>query len=195
MSSSISDGCALRLLLDGQEIQVSLEKLNKGDIVVVHTGEVAPVDGVIVEGMAMIDQHSLTGESIPAERGVGDQVFAPTVMVTGKMHVSVEQSGAETATSKIAQILNDTAGYRLASQHRGEQLADKAVIPTLAVGALALECDRAAGSRRRPQQRHGHRHPRGGAGDAFHPCQCLIDGLEASLKSSPVPRPSPLPLC
>lgn len=102
-------------MLDGQEIQVSLEKLNKGDIVVVHTGEVAPVDGVIVEGMAMIDQHSLTGESIPAEKGVGDPVFASTVMVTGKMRVSVEQSGAETATSKIAQILNDTAGYRLAS--------------------------------------------------------------------------------
>ena len=54
------------------------------------------------------------------------------------MHVSVEKSGSETATSKIAQILNDTAGYRLASQHRGEQLADKAVVPTLAVGALAL---------------------------------------------------------
>ena len=103
-----------------------------------HTGEVVPVDGVIVEGMAMIDQHALTGESSPAEKGVGDPVFASTVMVAGKIHISVEKSGGETATSKIAQILNDTAGYRLASQHKGEQLADKAVIPTLAVGALAL---------------------------------------------------------
>ncbi len=126
------------LQMNGQEIQVSLDKLNKGDVVVVHTGEVVPVDGVIVEGLAMIDQHALTGESTPAEKGVGDQVFASTVMVAGKMHVSVEKSGGETATSKIAQILNDTAGYRLASQHKGEQLADKAVIPTLAVGALAL---------------------------------------------------------
>jgi Cu2+-exporting ATPase len=126
------------LLVNGQEIQVSLDKLNKGDIVVVHTGEMAPVDGVIVEGMAMIDQHALTGESSPVEKGVGDNVFASTVMVAGKIHVSVEKSGSETATSKIAQILNDTAGYRLASQHRGEKLADKAVVPTLAVGALAL---------------------------------------------------------
>jgi len=126
------------LLMDGQEIQVALDKLNKGDVVVVRTGEVVPVDGVIVEGLAMIDQHALTGESTPAEKGVGDNVFASTVMVAGKMYVAVEKSGGETATSKIAQILNDTAGYRLASQHKGEQLADKAVVRTLAVGALAL---------------------------------------------------------
>src|SRR5208337_3490599 len=126
------------LLQDGQEIQVPLDRLQKGDIVVVNTGEVVPVDGVIVDGLAMIDQHALTGESTPAEKGVGDQVFASTVMVAGKMHVAVEKSGEQTATSKIAQILNDTAGYTLASQQRGEQLADKAVIPTLAVGALAL---------------------------------------------------------
>ena len=74
------------LLQDGQEIEISVDKLQKGDIVVVHTGEVVPIDGVIVEGLAMIDQHALTGESTPAEKGVGDQVFASTVMVAGKMH-------------------------------------------------------------------------------------------------------------
>jgi heavy metal translocating P-type ATPase len=126
------------LLVEGQEIQIPLHKLNRGDVVVVNTGEVVPVDGVVVEGLAMIDQHALTGESTPAEMGIGDQVFASTVMVAGKIHVSVEKSGEATATAKIAQILNDTAGYRLASQQRGERLADKAVIPTLAVGALAL---------------------------------------------------------
>jgi heavy metal translocating P-type ATPase len=126
------------LLEGGQEIQVSLHTLNKGDIVVVNTGEVVPVDGVVVDGLAMIDQHALTGESTPAEKGVGDQVFASTVMVAGKVHISVERSGEATATSKIAQILNDTAGYKLASQQRGERLADTAVVPTLAVGALAL---------------------------------------------------------
>jgi heavy metal translocating P-type ATPase len=125
------------LLKNGVEIQIALDKLQKGDIVMVHTGEVVPVDGVIVEGMAMIDQAALTGESTPAEKGVGDQVFASTVMVAGKVQVAVERSGGETATAKIAQILNNTAGYTLASQHKGEQLADKAVIPTLAVGALA----------------------------------------------------------
>ncbi|HEX4617304.1 MAG TPA: heavy metal translocating P-type ATPase, partial [Stellaceae bacterium] len=125
------------LVKDDIEIRVPLERLEKGDVVVVHTGEVVPVDGIIVDGLAMIDQHALTGEASPAEKGVGDRVFASTIMVAGKMYVAVEKSGSETATAQIAQILNDTAGYKLASQHRGEQLADKAVVPTLAVGALA----------------------------------------------------------
>ena len=124
-------------LEDDIEIRVPLDRLEKGDVVVVHTGEVVPVDGIIVDGLAMIDQHALTGESSPAEKGVGDRVFASTIMVAGKMYVAVEKSGSETATAQIAQILNDTAGYKLASQHRGEQLADKAVIPTLALGTLA----------------------------------------------------------
>src|SRR5262249_7695875 len=125
------------LYKDGVEVQVLMDRLQKGDIIVVNTGEVVPVDGCITEGMAMIDQHALTGESTPAEKGVGDRVFASTVMVAGKMYVAVEKSGSETATAQIAQIMNDTAGYKLASQHRGEQLADKAVIPTLAIGGLA----------------------------------------------------------
>ena len=126
------------LVNDGIEVEVPLDRLDKGDIVAVHTGEMVPIVGIIVEGLAMIDQHALTGESVPAEKGIGDRVFASTVMVAGKIHVAVERSGGETATAKIAQILNDSAGYKLASQHKGEQLADKAVIPTLCLGGLAL---------------------------------------------------------
>ena len=59
-------------------------------------------------------------------------------MVAGKIFVSVEKSGSETASAKISQILNDTAGYKLTSQHKGERLADKAVIPTLAIGAVGM---------------------------------------------------------
>jgi Cu2+-exporting ATPase len=126
------------LLRDGVEVQVSLDRLQREDIIVVNTGEVVPVDGVVVEGMAMIDQHALTGESTPAEKGVGDRVFASTIMVAGKVFVSVEKAGSETASAKISQILSDTAGYKLNSQHKGEKLADKAVIPTLALGGLGL---------------------------------------------------------
>jgi len=126
------------LVKDGLEIEMPLDRLDKSDVVAVHTGEMVPVDGIIVQGLAMIDQHALTGESVPAEKGVGDRVFASTVMVAGKVHVAVEKSGSETATARIAQILNDSAGYKLAKQHKGEQIADKVVIPTLGLGGLAL---------------------------------------------------------
>jgi Cu2+-exporting ATPase len=126
------------LVKDGAEVEMPLDRLDKGDVVAVHTGEMVPVDGIVVEGLAMIDQHALTGEAIPAEKGVGDRVFASTVMVAGKINVAVEKSGSATATAKIAQILHDSAGYKLALQHKGERLADKAVIPTLCLGGLAF---------------------------------------------------------
>ncbi len=126
------------LCRDGAEVQVPTDRLDKGDIIVIHTGEVVPVDGHVVEGMALVDQHALTGESTPAEKGTGDRVFAATLLVAGQVRVSVETSGSETASARIGRILRDTAGYKMASQHKGERLADKAVIPTLGVGALGM---------------------------------------------------------
>jgi Cu2+-exporting ATPase len=126
------------LCRDGSKVEVPAERLEEGDIVAIHTGEVVPVDGHVVEGSAMVDQHALTGESAPAEKGVGDRVFAATLLVAGELKVSVETSGSETASARIGQILRDTAGYKMSAQHKGERLADKAVIPTLGVGALAI---------------------------------------------------------
>ena len=104
---------------DGVEVQVLAETLQKGDVIVVHTGDTVPVDGHIVQGMAVIDQHTLTGESTPAEKGVGDRAFASTVLVGGKIHIAVEQSGQETASARISQILSDTAGYKLSLTAQG----------------------------------------------------------------------------
>ena len=121
---------------DGVEIQVPMQDLKQGDIIVVNTGDVMPVDGVVSEGYAMIDQHALTGESTPAEKGPGDRVFASTVLVAGKVFVAVECSGTETASAKIGKILADTAGYKLSRQHAGERLADRAAGPMIGLGAL-----------------------------------------------------------
>lgn len=128
----------VHLVRNGEEHEVALEKIQQGDVIVVNTGEAVPVDGVVKEGLSMIDQHALTGESTPSEKVVGDRVFASTVLVAGRILVEVEKAGTDTTSAKIAAILNDTAGYKLDSQNKGEKLADKAVIPTLAIGALGL---------------------------------------------------------
>jgi Cu2+-exporting ATPase len=88
--------------------------------------------------MAMIDQHALTGESVPAEKIKGDKVFAATTMLAGKIRVSVTSAGEETTSAKLARILNGTAGYKLRSQSHGERSADLAVVPTLGLGALGV---------------------------------------------------------
>jgi len=126
------------LYKDGSEIELPLEKLKLGDIIIVNTGETVPVDGEIHEGKEMIDQHALTGESAPAEKTKGDKVFASTTLLAGKIQVAVTSAGSETTSAKLARILNDTAGYKLRSQSQGEELADKAVIPTLALAGLGL---------------------------------------------------------
>ena len=126
-----------RHLADGAEVETPLEKIRAGDHIVVHPGEAVPVDGVIRHGDAMLDQHRLTGESAPAEKTVGDAVFASTVLLAGRVVVEVEKAGAETAASKIGRILRQTVAYKPRAQSRGERLADQAVAPTLGLAAVA----------------------------------------------------------
>jgi Cu2+-exporting ATPase len=125
------------LLVEGREIQVPVRNLNKGDQIVVGTGDQVPVDGVVIHGDAMIDQQSLTGEAAPAEKRKGDQVFAMTVVVAGKIQVEVVETGENTLAAKILQIVNDAANYKVEIQSMGERKADQMVLPTLGLGLLS----------------------------------------------------------
>ncbi|HBF13976.1 MAG TPA: heavy metal translocating P-type ATPase [Deltaproteobacteria bacterium] len=123
------------LVKDGQEIKTPVDKLNKGDIVVVNTGDHIPIDGVVTDGEAMVDQQSLTGEAAPAEKRLGEKVFAATVVVAGKVFVQVEASGDETNAAKIVKIINESATYKSKVHNMGEKFADRMVIPTFALAA------------------------------------------------------------
>jgi len=126
------------VLKENVEIKMPLSELKVNEIVVVNTGEVVPIDGMITEGMAMIDQHALTGESQPAEKGISDQVFASTLLISGKIYVKVEKTGEQTTVAKIGQFLTQSAYFKTKVQSKGEALADKSVKPILGAGLLAL---------------------------------------------------------
>lgn len=126
------------VIKDGMEVETPLEDLNAGDKLVVVTGEVIPVDGIIVSGDAMIDQQALTGESQPAEKGKGEQVFASTLIVGGKIYISVEKAGNETTVAKIHDILNKSVDYKTKIQLKGEKWADQTALPMMSLSALAL---------------------------------------------------------
>ena len=132
--------------VDGVEVEQRIELLHSGDIVAVNAGDTIGVDGVIVDGVAAVDQHVLTGESQPSEKAVGDRVFASTIVLSGKLRIQVEQSGAHTVAAQIGELLNNTAETKLGLQTRGEALADKAALPTLALSLLALPLMGPAGS-------------------------------------------------
>jgi heavy metal translocating P-type ATPase len=124
------------LLKDNIEAETPLETVKVNDILVVNTGEVIPVDGIVVEGIATIDQHALTGESQPIEKSIGDQVFAATIIITGKIYLKVEKSGEDTTIAKIAQILNNSINVKSNIQLKGEKWANKASLPMLGMAGL-----------------------------------------------------------
>lgn len=124
-------------LVDGQqEIEVPVEKLRIGDTVVVSAGEQVPVDGEVLHGDAMVDQHILTGESAPVEKGAGDKVFASTVAIAGRIHVKVLEVGKSTTASKIENIINHSSSFKPKVQSIGERIANNMVLPTLGLGGL-----------------------------------------------------------
>ena len=125
------------LLKDGVEVEISVEALNLGDTIVVHAGEIIPVDGTITSGTANIDQHILTGEAQPAEKGVGDEVLASTVVLSGSILVEVEKAGQDTVAAQIGEILNQTSDFKSTIESWGQEIGNKSALTTLwASGAL-----------------------------------------------------------
>lgn len=119
---------------NGVESQVPFAALKPGDIVVVHAGEVIPVDGTVAEGAASVDQHLLTGESQPVDRGPGEPVLAATLVCAGRIGVRVETAGEATVAAGIGRLLEHTRGYSDTLVLRGRRIADRLTPVELAAG-------------------------------------------------------------
>ncbi|MFN8493066.1 MAG: heavy metal translocating P-type ATPase [Caldilineaceae bacterium] len=124
------------LLVDGVETEVPFEQVKVGDILVVDAGQTAPIDGTIVQGSALIDQRMLTGEAQPAEKEPGDLVLAATMVLSGKIFVSVEKTGDATSAAQIGAILNKTAAQRQSMEIKAVEIANQSLYPMLATSAL-----------------------------------------------------------
>jgi heavy metal translocating P-type ATPase len=124
------------LIKDGVEVTTPLSSVRAGDIVVVNAGEVIPADGKIVWGMAGIDEHRFTGESIPVEKGKDDNVFAMTLVLSGKIHFVIEKAGAASSAMQIANILNHTADYKSSTVLEAQALSRQLTKPTLLASAM-----------------------------------------------------------
>ncbi len=109
------------VLKDGREIEIAVEEVQKGDIIVVRPGQSIPVDGVIIEGFSAIDESALTGESIPVEKKVGDTVIGATVNKTGYFQFKAEKVGSDTTLSQIISLVEEAS----ASKAPIAKLADK----------------------------------------------------------------------
>ena len=116
---------------DDQEVLVNASDIRPGDTVVVHMGNVIPFDGEVSGGEGMVNQASLTGESLPVRRGKGKTVYAGTVLEEGELEILVKAVSGSTRFEKIVTMIEDSEKLKSALESKAEHLADKLVPYTL----------------------------------------------------------------
>ena len=115
------------MLADGQEVLVASSEIQTGDLVVVHMGNVIPFDGVVAAGEAMINQASLTGESVPVQRSTDASVYAGTVVEEGEITIRVKEVGGSSRFEKIVTMIEETEKLKSGLESKAEHLADRLV--------------------------------------------------------------------
>lgn len=109
------------ILKDNKEIEVGINEISKDDIVIIKPGSSVPIDGVIIEGKSSIDQSSITGESIPVEKNIGDNVVSGTINKNGYLKVKATKVGEDTTLSQIIKLVEEASN----SKAPISRLADK----------------------------------------------------------------------
>ena len=121
---------------EDQEVLVTTSEIRPGDEVVVHMGNVIPFDGVVSDGEAMVNQASLTGESVPVRRVKENSVYAGTVVEEGELTVLVKEVGGSSRFEKIVTMIEESEKLKSALEGKAEHLADKLVPYSLGGTAL-----------------------------------------------------------
>ena len=126
-----------RVMRDGAEIEVSPDEVRKGDLVIVRPGEKIPVDGIITDGNAYINQAAITGESIPVNRTVDDGVFSGGILESGYLIIHAEKVGDDTTFARILQLVEEAQDKKAHTQKFLEKFS-KYYTPAIIILALLV---------------------------------------------------------
>ena len=135
-SSLLTANDNVQVIENGEEKTVPANLLKAGDTVICRAGSVIPADGVVVSGEAMVNQASMTGESLPVHKKDGLSVFASTVVEEGEIQISVKSAGGETRVNKIVSLIDKSQELKASSQVRAERIADKLVFYNFLLAGL-----------------------------------------------------------
>ncbi|MGH3029339.1 MAG: heavy metal translocating P-type ATPase [Gaiellaceae bacterium] len=127
-----------RLLVDGEERMVAVEDVRVGDLLRVRPGEKVPVDGVVVAGSAAVDESMLSGESVPVEKGEGDQVAGATVNTNGSLTVRATAVGKDTALAQIVRLVEQAQATKAPVERLVDRISAVFVPVVLAAAALTF---------------------------------------------------------
>ncbi len=112
---------------NGQTILLEIEQVNVGNVIIVREGDIIPVDGIIISGSSTVDQASITGESIPAEKNLGDNVFAGTINLTQQLEVRCEKKSTDTTFAKIIQLVEEAEASKAPIQKLTDKMATRLI--------------------------------------------------------------------
>ena len=124
-----------RILRDGTEVEVPIDDVRVGDLVLVRPGEKIPVDGVVIDGRSAVDESMLTGESLPVEKKPGDPVIGATLNKLGLLKFEATKVGKETALAQIIKLVEDAQGSKAPIQKLADQVS-AVFVPVVIVIAL-----------------------------------------------------------
>ncbi|HIT90978.1 MAG TPA: cadmium-translocating P-type ATPase [Candidatus Merdenecus merdavium] len=125
------------LMRDGQEIEVNIDEVVEGDILAVKPGGKVPLDGEVIDGFSSVDESMLTGESIPVEKQVGDNVIGGSINFNGVMHIKVTHVGADTTLSKIITMIEDAQGKKAPISKLADTVSGYFVPTVMGIAVLA----------------------------------------------------------
>ena len=114
--------------VDGAEVLVPLSRIREGDLVTVHVGSMVPLDGIVAEGEAMINQASMTGESIPVHKEAGGYVYAGTAVEEGEITICVKKAAGSTRFERIVHMIEESEKLKSSVEGKAATLAD-ALVP------------------------------------------------------------------
>lgn len=123
---------------NGFEQQIPVEEVQTGDIVIVKAGEAIPVDGVIREGSASIDESALTGESVPADKKAGDTVIGATINKSGYFKMQVTKVGDETALAQIIKLVDDATSSKAPIAKSADKISGVFVPVVIVIALIAI---------------------------------------------------------
>jgi P-type Cu+ transporter len=126
-----------RVVRDGETVDLAIEEVRVGDVIVVRPGERIPVDGQVVEGRSAVDESLLTGEPIPVEKGPGDEVVGGTINGQGSFRFEARKVGRDTALAQIVKLVRDAQGSKAPIQRLADRISGIFVPVVVAIAVLA----------------------------------------------------------
>lgn len=127
-----------RVFKDGIEIEIPINEVKIGDIIIVKPGEKIPVDGEIIEGQSSIDESMITGESIPVDKKIGDNVYGATMNIQGNFKFKTNKIGADTFLSQIIKMVEQAQGSKAPIQALADKISNVFVPVVLIIAILSL---------------------------------------------------------